>query len=218
MIPILYQDNAIIVCVKAPGILSQSAPNCTESMLSLLSAQCGGEVYPVHRLDRETGGVMVYARTAAAAAKLSAAVAERTMEKKYLCIVSGCPRQSEATLEDLLFKDSSRNKTFVVTRMRKGVKAASLTYRTLASRNGTSLLQVALHTGRTHQIRVQFASRHLPLLGDSKYGGERGELALWSYSLSFPHPANQKMLSFSALPSPAGCWAVFADDLEKADI
>lgn len=214
MISVIYKDKSIIVCVKEQGILSQPSPNCGESMLSLLAAQCGGEVYPVHRLDRETGGLMVFARTQAAAAKLSAAIAEKHFEKEYLCIVEGIPSEESATLRDLLFKDSARGKSFVVQRMRKGVKEAVLDYTLLASRENRSLLRVRLHTGRTHQIRIQFSSRKLPLAGDRKYGGSGSDLALWSAALAFPHPVTKKSLAFSLLPPASGVWAEFADALD----
>ena len=201
MVPILYQDNSILVCVKRPGILSQGAPDSGENLLALLSQQCGGETYPVHRLDRGVGGVMVSARTSRAAAALSQAVQQGKLVKEYLCLVSGAPEAAEGTFQDLLFHDSSRNKTFVVRRMRKGVKEASLSYRVLDTAQGRSLVHVRLHTGRTHQIRVQFASRGMPLLGDRKYGGAPAEqIALWSWRLSFPHPATGAVMDFRLAP------------------
>jgi len=214
MISVIYEDKSIIVCVKPAGVLSQPSPNSGESMLSLLSAQCGGEVFPVHRLDRETGGLMVFARTQSAAAKLSAAIAEKKFEKEYLCIVEGHPVERVGTLTDLLFKDSARGKSFVVQRMRKGVKEAVLDYEVVATKDTLSLLRVRLHTGRTHQIRVQFSSRKLPLAGDRKYGGSGSDLALWSTSLSFPHPITKKTLSFSLLPSATGVWTAFTEQLQ----
>ena len=201
MIPICYQDKAILVCLKPPGVLSQGAPGGEGHMLSLLARQCGGDVYPVHRLDRGAGGLMVFARTRAAAAALSRSVQEGELGKAYLCVVSGAPEAAEGTYRDLLFHDSARNKTFVVRRPRRGVKEAILDYRVLASAEGRSLVQVHLRTGRTHQIRVQFASRGTPLLGDRKYGGIGGEtLALWSCRLSFPHPDTGAVLTFAQAP------------------
>ncbi len=203
MIPILYLDNAILVCVKPAGILSQGAPEGGTDLPVLLSRQCGGQVYPIHRLDRGVGGVMVYARTKPAAGALSRAVQLGALKKEYLCIVSGGPEAAEGIYRDLLFHDSTRNKTFVVQRLRKGVKEASLSYRVLDTSGNRSLVRIQLHTGRTHQIRVQFASRGMPLLGDRKYGGEPAEqIALWSCHLSFPHPDTGAALSFQQ--SPAG--------------
>lgn len=209
MVPIFFEDDSILVCEKPAGILSQSSPGCEESMLSILEKQAGGTFYPIHRLDRGVGGVMVFARTPKAAAALSQAVQQRTLEKEYLCIVQGCPEAPEGVYRDLLFKDSSRNKSFVVTRMRKGVKEASLGYRVLEQQGDTTLVLVKLHTGRTHQIRVQFSSRKMPLLGDTRYGGRAGEgIALWSYRLAFSHPRTGEQLSFSKVPS-GGIWDTF---------
>ena len=213
MIPILYQDHSILVCQKPVGILSQPSPDCAESMLSLLSGQCGGQVFPVHRLDRGVGGVMVFARTSGAAAALSRAVQQGNLVKEYLCIVQGCPEEAEGTYQDLLFKDSSRNKTFVVQRMRKGVKEASLSYRVLGTEGGRSLVRVQLHTGRTHQIRVQFSSRGMPLVGDRKYGGTAEEaIALWSFRLCFPHPDTGAAMAYAQAPE-GGLWQPLSPQL-----
>lgn len=214
MIPILAENDSVILCEKPAGILSQPSPNRKESMLSLLEEQCRCAVYPIHRLDREVGGTMVFAKTASAAAVLSAAVQQRTLAKEYLAIVQGRPETPEGVFTDLLFKDSARGKTFVVTRMRKGVKEASLSYRLLAERNGRSLVLVRLHTGRTHQIRVQFSSRGMPLLGDRKYGGlPASGTALWSCRLSFP--GGKGVASFAVFSLPHGeVWAEFQDVLD----
>ena len=206
MIRILYEDNALVVCLKPPGLLSQSGPG--EDLLQVLGTQLNCALHPVHRLDRGVGGVMVYAKTSKAAAVLSAAVQQRIFDKEYLCIVRGQPAEESGVYQDLLLHDKSRNKTFVVNRMRGGVKEASLEYRVLARQENLSLVRVKLHTGRTHQIRVQFSSRKIPLLGDGKYGGGSGQIALWSFHLSFPHPHTGKTLSFSYLPE-GGIWDNF---------
>ena len=211
MIPILFQDQALAVCLKPPGVLSQDGPG--ETMPALLRAQLGGDIFPVHRLDREAGGVMACAKTSRAAGALSAAMSRGEFRKEYLCIVRGCPEEAEGIYQDLLLHDKARNKSFVVRRMRGGVKEASLEYRVLAERDGLSLVRVRLHTGRTHQIRVQFASRGMPLLGDGRYGGGGGGMALWSYALAFPHP-DGRLMSFRALPE-GQAWEAFAGEIDN---
>lgn len=212
MIPIFYQDHSILVCQKPAGVLSQPSPACAESMLSLLAEQAGGRVFPVHRLDRGVGGVMVFARTAQAASALSQSIQQKKLVKEYLCVLQGRPAQTEGLYQDLLFQDSGRNKSFVVQRMRKGVKQASLAYRVLDTAGGRSLVWVQLHTGRTHQIRVQFSSRGTPLVGDRKYGGPPGEMGLWSYRLRFPHPADRRPMDFRQ-PPDGELWYAFHSDL-----
>ena len=193
-IKILYEDEYIIACVKPVGVLSQGGGSA--NMPEFLKEH--GEIFPLHRLDKEVGGVMVFAKTHAAAGKMSALIAEGKMAKEYYAVVRGEPENKSGIFEDLLFKDSSKNKSFVVKRMRKGVKKASLEYETQKTLTDGdkkySLVKIKLHTGRTHQIRVQFSSRKMPLLGDGKYGGkcEGCKTALWSYSLSFLHPFTGK--------------------------
>ena len=211
MIPILFQDQHLVVCLKPPGLLSQDGPGDTLPETLRGQLRCG--IFPVHRLDREAGGVMVYAKTKAAAGKLSRTVAQGEMIKTYLCVVRGCPQETEGVYRDLLLHDKSRNKSFVVQRMRGGVKDAKLAFRVLAARGGTALVRVRLFTGRTHQIRVQFAGRRAPLLGDRKYGGGEGNLALWSMELAFPHPISGEFLHFFA-PPDGGLWEDFRDALD----
>lgn len=204
MIQLLHRDRSLLVCLKPPGVPSQDAPD-GGGLPQLLSAQEGGPCYPVHRLDQGVGGVMVLARTRPAAAALSSSIRSGGFQKEYLCMVLGCPAEDRGTWRDLLLHDRARNKSFVVSRPRGGVKEASLDYRVLARKPDLALVAVSLHTGRTHQIRVQFASRGFPLAGDGKYGGGRGPIALWSAVLSFPHPDSGEPMRFARLPQ-GGLW------------
>lgn len=176
---LLYSDRELAVCVKPAGLDSE------KQLPEELKKQLGGEIFPIHRLDQNVGGVMVYARTRSAAAALSKAVQEGTMVKEYVAIVHGTPPEN-GDWTDLLFKDSGKNKVFVVKKERKGVKLARLEYQRLRS-GENSLVRVRLHTGRSHQIRVQFASRGYPLVGDHKYGARDEEKApkLFSCCISF---------------------------------
>ena len=210
MLEMLYSDPHVVVCVKPSGVLSQDAGE--HSMPQLLRQQLQSEeIHVIHRLDREVGGVMVFARSRKAAAALSRAVQERKLEKTYLAVLRGIPAEKEAVLEDLLFHDQTKNKTYVVKRERKGVRDARLEYVLVKTAEERSLVRVKLHTGRTHQIRVQFASRGFPLLGDHKYGGKEpgAILGLWSHRLSFPHPVTGKLLTFEKLPPEVEPWKEF---------
>ena len=199
MIEIIHIDNDIIVCLKPAGLLSEGEG--PESLLTLLAEQCGGQIYPVHRLDRGASGLMVFARNSKAAAGLSRAVQEKQLKKEYFALISGIPAEKEGEMTDYLFKDSRKGKVFAVSRPRKGVRDARLTYRTLWEDGENALVRVALDTGRTHQIRVQFSSRGMPLWGDGKYGSRvKGELALFSCALGFPHPKTGKPMTFEAKP------------------
>lgn len=215
MIDILYEDECLLVCIKPVGVLSQ--PDVTgsgEDMLSLLRGQLmsrdGKEPYVglVHRLDRGVGGVMVFAKRQDVAGALSSAIANRTLVKQYLAVVHGRVAPERGVWKDYLYKDAAKNKTFVVDRQRKGVKEASLAYALLAELDDTpagacSLLQIRLHTGRTHQIRVQCSSRGWPLIGDGKYGArDHGcAIGLWSYRLTFAHPRKKgKTVDICAIP------------------
>jgi len=201
---IIYQDQHLIVVEKPTGIPSQDAEgDCVPRRL----AERGYPVKSVHRLDKPTGGVMVYARTDQAAAGLSSLVGQHDQfQKVYLAVVQGGPAEPEGTLTDLLYHDVRRNKSYVVSRPRKGVREAKLNYtvlNTVTTEDGVfSLVRVRLHTGRTHQIRVQFASRKMPLYGDSRYGGIKGKvLGLWSHQLSFPHPITKDVVSAESQPN-----------------
>ena len=196
---ILYSDKEIAVCLKPVGLDAEA------DVPAALQAQLGGEIYTLHRLDKNVGGVMVYARTKAAAARLSNAIQDGTMVKEYVAMVHGTPPE-DGDWQDLLFKDSRKNKVFVVKRQRSGVKAARLTF-TRLSTGEQSLVRIRLYTGRSHQIRVQFASRGFPLVGDHKYGAKDAATApmLFSCRITFPHKGQLRF--FEALPQ----WAQQAD-------
>ena len=189
---ILYSDKQIAVCVKPVGLDSEA------EVPAALKEQLGGEIFPIHRLDKNVGGVMVYARTKQAAASLSKAVQEGTMVKEYVAMVHGTPPEI-GDWEDLLWKDSKKNKVFVVKRPRGGVKKVRLEFRRLTE-GETSLVHVRLHTGRSHQIRVQFSSRGFPLVGDHKYGSRdpKTEPMLFSCRITFPYRGENQV--FEKLP------------------
>ncbi len=209
---ILYADDKLVVCLKPRGVLSTDEPG---GMPSLLRQTLGEEtsVYTVHRLDAAVGGVMVYARTRHAASDLGKAIQSGHFHKEYRAIVTGCPPEPRDTLRDLLGRDTRRRMTFVAPGPGPGVQEAELSYETLASRDGLTLLRIVLATGRTHQIRVQFASRGLPLWGDRKYGGTEGEtLALWSARIVFDHPRSGERLDFAAMPPSGAPWNTFGEE------
>lgn len=207
---VLYSDTEVTVCVKSAGVNSET------ELPELLREAGAGPALCVHRLDTAVGGVMIYAKTTGAAAALSREIASGGMEKRYLAVCAGAPEPPRGEMRDLLFKDSRVNKSFVVKRMRRGVRPARLEYELLATREEGaerfSLVSVRLRTGRSHQIRVQFASRKMPLLGDGKYGsrlGCGGGIALWSYGLSFTHPGTGERVSFTAPPPERKPWSGF---------
>ena len=200
-IKFLYQDSEIVVIEKPPGLLSQKDVKGENGLVEILTEQLGKTVYPVHRLDRPVGGVMVFALSKVAAAALSV---ESAFEKEYLAVVSGiCPPAGE--MIDYLFKDSAKGKSFVVKNERKGAKFARLTYEAVATDQdkNLSLVKIKLFTGRTHQIRVQFSSRGMPLVGDGKYGSriKCESIALWSHKLTLSHPKTKEILIFTSNPT-----------------
>ena len=208
---ILYADKDIILCIKPCGVLSTDEPGGMPALLRQALGDEQADVRTVHRLDRVVGGLMVFARSQAAAAALSRQITEGAFQKEYLAVVHGCPEPREGKMEDLLFRDAAENKTYVVRRMRKGVRPAALEYRVLAENGGLSLVHIHLLTGRTHQIRAQFSSRAMPLAGDRKYGaaGDNCEIALWSCCLTFRHPRTGKALRFEQEPSGGYPWSAF---------
>ena len=189
---LLHTEPGYVVCVKPVGM------DAEHQMPEELKTILGGEIFPIHRLDQNVGGVMVYARTKAAAAGLSRCVQEGTMVKEYVAKVHGTPPET-GDWEDLLWKDSKRNKVFVVKRPRGGVKAARLEFVRL--REGEeSLVRVRLHTGRSHQIRVQFASRGFPLVGDHKYGARDSSPAPMLYSCRITFPWKGETRVYASMP------------------
>ena len=189
---ILYSDKNIAVVLKPLGLDSE------HDVPSAIKEQLGGEIFPIHRLDKNVGGVMVFARTKQSAAALSKAVQEGTMVKEYVALVHGTPPES-GDWSDLLFKDSTKNKVFVVKKERRGVKKARLEFRRLTA-GETSLVRIRLHTGRSHQIRVQFASRSYPLVGDRKYGGRDDAPAPMLFSCKLTFPYGKQAVEFEKLP------------------
>ena len=189
---ILFSDRDLAVCIKPVGLDSEM------ELPMALKEELGGEIFPIHRLDQNVGGVMVFARTKAAAAALSKAVQEGGMVKEYVAMVHGTPPE-KGDLEDLLFKDSRKNKVFVVKKERKGVKYARLEFDRLSA-GETSLVHIRLHTGRSHQIRVQFSSRGFPLVGDHKYGSRDAATSPMLFSCRVTLPWKGETKVFEALP------------------
>ena len=219
-VKILYEDNHIIVAVKPSGVLSQSDGSNAPDMLTILKAyikekyQKPGDVYLglVHRLDRPVSGVMVFARTSKAASRLSEQIRQRKVDKIYRCVVDGI-LEGEGRLENFISKDEARNIVTVSDTEKPGYKASYLDYRALASKDGLTLAEVRLGTGRSHQIRAQMAQSGHPLIGDRKYGksdDRTKDIALEAYKLSFEHPVKREFITFEA-PVPSGFpWNLFA--------
>lgn len=207
MIKIYYNDNDIVVCEKIYGVSSQKSGG--DNMVDMLSCQLGSEIFPVHRLDTTTTGLMIFAKNSKSAAALSSSISKGDFCKEYLAICHGRVDKT-GEMRDFLFHDRVKNKSFTVDSKRKGSKEAILQYE-LASFNEEkclSLVKIRLLTGRTHQIRVQLASRGHPLYGDGKYGAKDNDrIALHSCSLEFVHPVTHKKMSFNSLPG-GGAWEI----------
>ncbi len=218
---VLYLDGDAVAVVKPQGILSEDAG--ADSLPALLRGYLGSaEIYPVHRLDKVTGGAILYAKTKESAAALSRAIAERRIGKVYLAVVCGRPDKPSGRLTDYLYHDKRQNKVFAVRSGRKGAKEAILDYETIGTvtygEGELSLLRVTLLTGRTHQIRAQFASRRLPVFGDRRYGAKEsltgGAIALWSHELSFPLLSGERKTVVS-MPPKDDPWRLFSQFREK---
>ena len=207
----LYVDEQIVVCVKPARVLSTDEPGGLPELVRQALGDPKADVRTVHRLDRVVSGVMVLARSAASAAELSRQVRENEFSKEYLAVLHGRPEAPEGTLTDLLYRDKARRMTMVAREPGKGVQEAVLDYRVLGTTDGLSKVAIQLHTGRTHQIRVQFASRGLPLVGERKYSERNDpcEIALWSHKIGFTHPQTGEKMEFSKEAPIEYPWTIF---------
>lgn len=208
---ILYYDSSIVVCVKPQRVLSTDEPGGVPELVREALGDPRADVRTVHRLDRVVGGVMVLARNAESAAHLSRQIREDQFQKEYLAVVHGRPEYDVGKFYDLLFRDKARKMTMIADAPGKGVQPASLGYRVLDCRDGMSKVCIRLETGRTHQIRVQFASRGLPLVGERKYSTleDDCEIALWSARIGFMHPVTGENMDFRLEPPDVYPWNCF---------
>lgn len=212
-ITILYQDSSILVCLKPAGVLSTDEPGGLPELLRHTLGDENACVRTVHRLDRVVSGLMVLARTPESASELSRQIREQAFQKEYLAVVHGCPDTPAGCYRDLLVRCKEEHKTYVTHTPGKGVQEAALTYQVLGRQETVSLVRIQLLTGRTHQIRAQFSSRELPLVGDRKYSllPDECPIALWSYTLSFRHPVSHSPISFTQRPPDIYPWNLFSD-------
>lgn len=206
---LLYVDADIVVCIKPPRVLSTDEPGGLPDLVREALGDPKADIRTVHRLDRVVSGVMVLARNAKAASDLSRQIREDSFEKEYLAVVHGVPSEKEGTLRDLLYRDKARRMTVVTEAPGKGVQEAVLDYRVVSGTEAVTRVRIALRTGRTHQIRVQFASRGMPLVGERKYSTleDPCEIALWSHSIGFRHPGTGNWVSFSKEPPKSYPWS-----------
>lgn len=211
MIEIVYSDSSLAVCVKPAGVLSTDEPGGVPELVRHALGDENACVRTVHRLDRVVGGLMVLARSPSAASILSRQIMDKTFGKEYLAVVHGCPDSPGGTLTDLLRRDPAERKTYVTAVPGKGVQEAVLDYTLLGEAQGLSEIGIRLRTGRTHQIRAQFSSRNMPLVGDRKYSTLPDEcgIALWSCRLTFTHPATGETMEFALPPPPVYPWSLF---------
>ena len=208
---LLYLDQDIIVCIKPNRVLSTDEPGGLPDLLREHLKDPGADIRTVHRLDRVVGGVMVVARNSKSASELSRQVREDVFQKEYLAVVHGVPEMRSGRLTDLLYRDKARKMTMVASEPGKGVQEAILDYQILSSADDRALIKVLLRTGRTHQIRVQFSSRGLPLVGERKYSTleDPCEIALWSYKIGFNHPRTGEWMDFIHDPPSCYPWDTF---------
>lgn len=207
---LIYQDKDIVVCIKPARVLSTDEPGGMPELVREALGDPKGDVRTVHRLDRVVSGLMVLARSAEAASELSRQIREQEFDKEYLAVLHGHPEAENGTLRDLLLRNKPERKTYVVTEMAKGVQEAILDYWVLKETEELSRVRIHLQTGRTHQIRAQFSSRSLPLVGDRKYSllEDNCEIALWSCHLAFTHPTTGEKLEFYKEPPAVYPWTV----------
>lgn len=208
MMEIVYQDKDICVVIKPVRTLSTDEPGGVPELLRAELGDKNADVRTVHRLDRVVGGLMVLARNARAASELSRQIRDNIFEKEYCAVVHGVPEEYHGTLRDMLWRDKARKMTFVTTQTGKDVQEAILHYQIEHIMGNRSRVRIKLVTGRTHQIRVQFASRGMPLFGERKYSTleDPCELALWSCRLGFKHPATGDWLAFDRIPPAVFPW------------
>ena len=208
---IIHEDNHILVVIKPQNIPTVADDSGDQSLQEQLKEHTKGFVGIVHRLDRVTGGVMVFAKTSKAAGRLTEQVQNGNFKKMYLAVVAGVPKQRSATLINYLAKDGDKNMVAVVPQTTTGAKRAELSYHTIDTRDGNSLIGVDLATGRSHQIRVQMRHIGNAIVGDQKYGEQTktGNIALWAHELSFNHPTTGDHLKFVVNPPEDGVWAGF---------
>lgn len=205
---IVYIDEDILVCVKPERVLSTDEPGGLPELLRQELGDPQADIRTVHRLDRVVSGLMVLARTSQAASELSRQIRDEEFQKEYLAVVHGIP-EKYGMLTDLLYRDKARKMTMVATQPAKGVQEAILHYQCLGSVEGMSRVRIQLVTGRTHQIRVQFASRRMPLVGERKYAEPKDDcpIALWSCRLAFAHPRTGEQMDFWLDPPNIYPWS-----------
>lgn len=207
---LIYQDKDIIVCVKPAGVLSTDEPGGVPELVRQALGDPNANVRTVHRLDQTVSGLMVLARRSKAASELSRQIREGGFEKEYVAVIHGTPSENQGELRDLLLRNKQERKTYIAAEPGKDVQEAILDYRVLNRAEDLTRVRIRLHTGRTHQIRVQFSGRGWPLVGDRKYGNpeETCNIALWSYRLAFNHPYSGKTMEFILEPPEIYPWSI----------
>ena len=205
---LIYVDSDIVVCVKPARVLSTDEPGGLPDLVREALGDPRTDIRTVHRLDRVVSGVMVLARNARAASELSRQIREDEFEKEYLAVIHGRPEASDGTLRDLLGRDKARKMTYVAQEPGKGIQEAIMDYEVQGDNGKFSRVRVTLRTGRTHQIRVQFASREMPLVGERKYSTleDPCEIALWSHQVGFTHPKTGEKMVFAKEPPVVWPW------------